>query len=77
MPIMAFYHAQQAVHQPNPDIFIENVDTPQAPPMGTREAAKMIARQRQDIIGSELSRLAGEEYLEDIMRHMKHMEVSN
>lgn len=43
--------------------------------MGTRDAAKMIARQRQEIIASELSRIAGDEYLEDIMKHMRHMEV--
>jgi hypothetical protein len=35
----------------------------------------MIARSRQDVIAGELSRLAGEEYLEDIMAHMKHMEI--
>ena len=40
-----------------------------------RTAAKMIARNRQDIIAGELSRLAGEEYLEDIMLHMRHMEA--
>ncbi|KAG7408196.1 G1/S-specific cyclin CCN1 [Fusarium oxysporum f. sp. rapae] len=39
-----------------------------------REAARMIARQRQDIIGVELSRLVGYEYLEDIMQHMRQME---
>jgi len=40
-----------------------------------QEAARMMARQRQDIIGVELSRLAGDEYLEDIMHHMRQMEV--
>lgn len=40
-----------------------------------QEAARMMARQRQDIIGVELSRLAGDEYLEDIMQHMRQMEV--
>lgn len=35
----------------------------------------MMARQRQDLIGVELSRLAGDEYLEDIMQHMRQMEV--
>ncbi|KAG7403856.1 G1/S-specific cyclin CCN1 [Fusarium oxysporum f. sp. rapae] len=38
-----------------------------------REAARMMARQRQDIIGVELSRLVGYEYLEDIMQHMRQM----
>jgi hypothetical protein len=40
-----------------------------------QEAARMIARQRQEIIGVELSRLTGDEYLEDIMQHMRQMEV--
>ncbi|KAK2926491.1 Cyclin-like [Fusarium oxysporum f. sp. vasinfectum] len=39
-----------------------------------REAARMIARRRQGIIGVELSRLVGYEYLEDIMQHMRQME---
>ena len=36
----------------------------------------MLARNRQEMIANELSRLAGDEYLEDIMQHMRHMEVS-
>ena len=45
------------------------------PRMTSREAAKMLARNRQEMIANELSRLASEEYLEDIMQHMRHMEV--
>lgn len=41
-----------------------------------KDAAKMLARNRQEMIANELSRLAGDEYLEDIMQHMRHMEVS-
>ena len=40
-----------------------------------KDAAKMLARNRQEMIANELSRLAGDEYLEDIMQHMRHMEV--
>ncbi len=43
--------------------------------MNMRDAAKMLARNRQEMIANELSRLAGDEYLEDIMQHMRHMEV--
>jgi len=43
--------------------------------MNSRDAAKMIARNKQEIIANELSRLACDEYLEDIMQHMRHMEV--
>lgn len=46
------------------------------PPMNIREAAKMIARNKQEMIANELSRLAHDEYLEDIMQHVRHMEVS-
>lgn len=39
-----------------------------------RSAAKMIARRKQELIANELSRLAADEYLEDIMQHMRRME---
>lgn len=35
-----------------------------------------MARRKQDLIGNELSRLAAEEYLEDIMEHIREMEAS-
>ncbi|CRK40418.1 hypothetical protein BN1708_008212, partial [Verticillium longisporum] len=73
LPSMAFYQQAQA-QQPDVAFFTEMMDEPQRPRMGTRDAAKMIARQRQEIIANELSRLAGDEYLEDIMKHMRHME---
>lgn len=44
--------------------------------MSAKDAAKMLARNRQEMIANELSRLAGDEYLEDIMQHMRQMEVS-
>ncbi|KAK1726824.1 cyclin [Colletotrichum acutatum] len=69
---MAYYQQQQ--QHSDPTFFTEDHDEPQRPRMGTRDAAKMIARQRQEIIASELSRIAGDEYLEDIMKHMRHME---
>jgi hypothetical protein len=43
--------------------------------LNMRDAAKMLARNKQEMIANELSRLAGDEYLEDIMQHMRHMEV--
>jgi len=43
--------------------------------MTMRDAAKMLARNKQEMIANELSRLACDEYLEDIMQHMRHMEV--
>ncbi|KAJ3489006.1 hypothetical protein NLG97_g6086 [Lecanicillium saksenae] len=56
------------------DSFFIESDEPNFQRMNARCAAKMVARQRQDIIASELSRLAGEEYLEDILEHMATME---
>ncbi|KAG6007972.1 hypothetical protein E4U21_005206 [Claviceps maximensis] len=64
---MAFNHAD--------DTFFLESDEPNQTHIDPRTAAKMIARNRQDIIASELSRLAGDEYLEDIMLHMKQMEA--
>lgn len=68
---MAFYEQNP---QADCAFFTEMVDEPQRPRMGTRDAAKMIARQRQEMLANELSRLASDEYLEDIMQHMSHME---
>ncbi|KAH7302811.1 cyclin-like protein [Stachybotrys elegans] len=58
----------------NDETFFVESDECQYSKINAREAAKMIARNRQEIIAGELSRLAGEEYLEDIMQHMRHME---
>ena len=55
--------------------FIESDDQPRQPCIDARAAAKMMARQRQDVIASELSRLAADEYLEDILKHMQTMEA--
>lgn len=55
--------------------FVES-DEPCPRFMNIRDAAKMIARNKQEMIANELSRLACDEYLEDIMQHVRHMEVS-
>lgn len=52
--------------------FVEDEPTQR---MTARDAAKMLARNKQEMIANELSRLACDEYLEDIMQHMRHMEV--
>lgn len=53
--------------------FVESDEPTQR--MNMRDAAKMLARNKQEMIANELSRLACDEYLEDIMQHMRHMEV--
>ncbi|KAF3013514.1 hypothetical protein G7054_g11718 [Neopestalotiopsis clavispora] len=57
----------------NPDFFVES-DEPQYSRVPSKEHLKMLARNRQAMIGEELSRLASEEYLEDIMQHLSYME---
>ncbi|KAL5876916.1 hypothetical protein ACKVWC_006074 [Pyricularia oryzae] len=66
---MAYHHHSRA----DGTFFVESDDTAMSR-MSAREAAKILARNRREVIGNELSRLAGEEYLEDIMQHMRHME---
>ena len=61
--------------QPDNDMFYEP-DPASRPWMDAKEAAKMIAWNRQELIANELSRLASDEYLEDVMQHLRHMEVS-
>lgn len=55
--------------------FVESDDTYPSRVMNLRDAAKMLARNKQEMIANELSRLACDEYLEDIMQHVRHMEV--
>lgn len=65
------FHNQQSS---DGTFFVESDEPRQR--MNMRDAAKMLARNRQEMIANELSRLASDEYLEDIMQHMRHMEVS-
>ncbi|EAQ93448.1 hypothetical protein CHGG_01683 [Chaetomium globosum CBS 148.51] len=59
-------------YQPDNTFFVESDESNQH--MSMRDAAKMLARNKQEMIANELSRLACDEYLEDIMQHMRHME---
>ncbi|SPO02167.1 related to to G1/S-specific cyclin [Cephalotrichum gorgonifer] len=57
------------------DMFYEVDDQPSTRPwMDAKETAKVLAWNRQELISNELSRLAADEYLEDIMLHLRHME---
>ncbi|KAI1812589.1 cyclin [Poronia punctata] len=53
------------------DFFVESNEFPR---IDMKDAAKKLARNRQEMIANDLSRLAGEEYLEDIMQHVRQME---
>ncbi|KAK3393747.1 cyclin-like protein [Podospora didyma] len=59
-------------HASDSTFFVESDEPSQR--INMRDAVKMIARNKQEMIANELSRLAGDEYLEDIMQHMRHME---
>lgn len=60
-------------YQPDNTFFVESDEISQR--MTMRDAARMLARNKQEMIANELSRLACDEYLEDIMQHMRQMEV--
>lgn len=62
-----------AYSYPDETFFVES-DEPHHQRISARDAAKMLARNRQELIAAELSRLAADEYLEDIMQHMHNLE---
>ncbi|KAJ5041586.1 uncharacterized protein L3040_005166 [Drepanopeziza brunnea f. sp. 'multigermtubi'] len=63
------YHPQQ----PCETFFVEESHPAQRPPH-TQDYIKMAGRRRQEAMANELSRQACDTYIEDIVRHMKHME---
>jgi hypothetical protein len=66
---MAFQSNSTMSYPPCDTYFEESADK-------TRDFAKIIASQRQDMMANELSRQAADDYLEDIMKHMGRMEVN-
>jgi hypothetical protein len=61
-----------AYHQSCGSFFVESQDGAHT----TKDYAKLIARQRQELMANELSRQACEDYMEDIMKHLRQMEVN-
>ena len=55
---------------------MEVFDDPPRPVLNTKDVAPDLARQRQNMLADELSRLDAEEYQHDILEHMLHMDVS-
>ena len=56
----------------------EVFENPVLPVMESQEFGKDIARRRrQQLLAAELSRLDAQEYQQDILDHMLHMDVSN
>ena len=56
---------------------VEVFDEPPPRVMNTQSLAKDLARQRQQMLAGELSRLDAEEYQQDILEHMLRMDVSS
>lgn len=54
--------------------FVEGDDSSYYQQFSPRQTLKMMARRKQDLIANELSRLAADEYLEDVMEHIREME---
>ena len=57
------------------DTFFVESDEPSYQQFSPRQTLKMIARRKQDLIANEMSRLAADEYLEDMMEHIRDMEA--
>ena len=55
---------------------MEVFDEPPRPVPKTKDFSRDLARQRQNMLAEELSRLDAEEYQHDILEHMLHMDVS-
>lgn len=55
---------------------VEVFDEPPRPVLNNKDFTRDLARQRQNMLAEELSRLDAEEYQHDILEHMLHMDVS-
>lgn len=55
--------------------FVEGDDSSYYQQFSPRQTLKMLNRRKQDLIANELSRLAADEYLEDVMEHVREMEA--
>jgi hypothetical protein len=64
----------RARYAPCDSYFIESDEISMAERLRERERA--VAKMRQRELGIELSHLTSDDYLEDILDHMEHMEVS-
>lgn len=63
-------------YQPCDTFFVESYGGFPAPGLDLKQHAKLVARQRQYAIKDELSRIASDEFREDILAHLLEMDVS-
>lgn len=74
---MAYHQTTQSRYGHCDSYFVESHDDGiYAIRAEARERQRAISRMQQRAIAEELSRLTADEYQEDIMQHMIHMEVS-
>lgn len=73
---MAYHKRPTSSYQPCETFFVESYDDFRAPRVDAKEHAKLIARERQYAIAEELSKVASDEFREDILSHMLDMDVS-
>jgi hypothetical protein len=68
---MAYHHMKQC------DSYFVESDDAQYAPRAPQDYVKMIGRRKQEAMANELSRQASDAYMDDIVNHMKQMEVNN
>jgi hypothetical protein len=68
---MAYHHMKQC-----DSYFVETDDAPYST-RAPQDYVKMIGRRKQEAMANELSRQASDAYMDDIVNHMKQMEVNN
>ncbi|EEQ29678.1 G1/S-specific cyclin CLN1 [Microsporum canis CBS 113480] len=80
---MAYQRCQTTTFQPCDSFFVETYDQEYAQPqqpqqshpqLGPKEQAKLLARERQYAMADQMSRIATDEYQEDILSHMHMMD---
>jgi hypothetical protein len=74
---MAYHKRPTSSYQPCDSYFVESYDDFPAPRIDAKEHAKLVARERQYAIADELSKLASDEFRDDILAHMLDMDVSD
>jgi hypothetical protein len=73
---MAYQQQQQSRYGQCDSYFVESHDDGiYAMRAEARERQRQVAKMQQRAIAEELSRMTADEYQEDIMQHMVHMEV--
>lgn len=80
MTTIAYPNRPASGYQPCETFFVEcddySLPQPSAKEQAKREHAKLLARERQYAIADQLSKIASDEFREDVLSHMLEMDVS-